>query len=111
MSGLPELPGVLAEIAELAGREAALKLALAMGGEQIHVPRPDNVKAGHPLAGAIGAPAAVLVSGRFAGESLYVPKARRALARHLHAKGTPKAAIAARLGVSIKTARQYVRGD
>ena len=32
------LPGVLAEIEDVAGRQAALDLALALGGETLHIP-------------------------------------------------------------------------
>ena len=109
MSG-PALPGVLAEIEELAGREAALNVALVLGGQSIHVPRPDHMAADHPLPVALGAGAAV-VCERFQGESLYIPKARRALVRHLVEGGYGTAQITRLLGLTKQTVRQYARGS
>ncbi len=106
---MSELPGVLAEVEEVAGRDAALKLALGFGGEQVHVPRPENVKAGHKLVDSLGAPAAFLVAGRFQGEQIYVPKARRAIVLDLHARGASARYIATKIGVSTRAVRQYIR--
>ncbi len=106
---MSELPGVLAEVEEVAGREAAVKLALGFGGRDIHIPRPDHVKAGHPLVACLGAPAAVKVAGRFMGESVYIPKARRALVHHLAAAGETNARIAETLGLSRSSVRSYLR--
>ena len=110
MSFEPPLPGVLAEIAEVAGRETAIAIARAWGGRQVHVPvRLAETGIGRELAGAVGRDAAQAVMQRFAGESLYVPMARRAVVGHLSASGMSAAAIAAQLGVSIKTVRRYRR--
>ena len=103
------LPGVLAAIEEIAGRDAALALALHLGGRSIHVPQAANLSAVHPLARAVGDGAAAAIAERHGGECLYVPMARRALARALHAKGVPPRSIAARLGISISAARRYRR--
>ena len=105
----PPLPGVLAEIAGVAGREAALALALARGGDTLYVPRPDSIEGRHPLAGAVGLDAARRIAGRYSGETLSVPRARRALVRHLAARGLGAREIAARLGISVSAARRYRR--
>ena len=106
MTNSCQLPGVLAEIEEVAGREAALRLALAMGGRSIHVPRPNHVAAGHPLAEAVG-DAAAAIAERYAGESVYIPKARRALVKHLCALGHGTSEIAELLGISKSAVRRY----
>ena len=106
-AGGGNLPGVLDEIAEVAGREAALALALHMGGRDIHVPKPRNVGAGHRLAAVMGLEAARSFAGRFRGEQIYVPKARRALTAHLSGQGMAVSRIAERLGISRATAYQY----
>ena len=105
MSGRP-LPGVLAEIEELVGREKALDLALALGGQSIHVPRAENMASDHPLAVALGGHAAT-VARRHAGECLYVPMARRELVVHLTAEGKGTADIAAILRISKSAVRRY----
>ena len=103
-----QLPGVLAEIEEVAGREAALNLALVMGGESIHVPRPDHLAEDHSLAAALGANAAA-VCERFGGDCIYIPKARRALVKLLAQRGHETAVIAQRLGLTKDSVRQYRR--
>ena len=42
-----DLPGVLSEIAEIAGRRAALEMALRFGGSQIYIPHARRVLAAH----------------------------------------------------------------
>ena len=102
------LPGVLAEIAEVAGRDAALELALAHGGEDaFHIPRPDRLDPDHPLIALAGPARAQAIARRFGGETIAVPLARRALVRHLAGQGLGTAAIAARLRISKRTARRY----
>jgi len=59
------LPALLAEIAQVAGLDAALKLAEARGGTEIYVPAeaPD----GHWLVETVGRPAADAICGHFMG--------------------------------------------
>lgn len=59
------LPALLAEIAQVAGLDAALKLAETRGGTEIYVPAeaPD----GHWLAEAVGAQAAAAICAHFTG--------------------------------------------
>ena len=100
------LPGILAEIEEIAGREAALEVSLALGGQSIHVPRPENMAADHPLAVAAGQ-ACRPIAERFAGGSIYVPRARKALVGYLIGRGEQPRAIAARLGISLRAVQSY----
>ena len=102
-----DLPGVIEEIAEVAGRQAAIRLAMRLGGSVIHVPRPSHVSPDHPLAEAIGIDAARAVAERFAGEGLYIPMSRRFVARHLSDEGLAARQIASQLGVSIRTVQRY----
>ena len=53
------------------------------GGRDIHVPKARNVGPGHRLALVMGLEAAQSFAGRFCGESVYVPKARKALVKAL----------------------------
>lgn len=105
----PPLPGVLAEIAEIAGRDAALDLALALGGTSIYVPHADRLHPRHRLCAALSADAARRVAERFHGEILDIPLARRPLARRLMHRGLSNAVISQQLNLSLKTVRRYRR--
>lgn len=102
------LPGVLAEIEEIAGREAAIGVAMHFGGESIHVPRPEKIAPDHPLVLVVGS-AAARIAARHAGERIYVPLARRVLVQHLSNLGHDTKEIALRLRISRSTVRQYLR--
>ena len=110
---LDALPGVLDEIAEVAGRTAALKLALEWGGEDVHVPKPGHLERclDHPLVEILAAEpgAAQAIAERFAGSRIYLPQARTACARYLARQGIPAGAIAARLHLSHRTVRRLIR--
>jgi len=107
-----KLPGVLAEVEAAVGREAALKLALRLGGRDIHVPSPDYLLShpGHPLARALSPETAVTLAATLGSGSVYVPWARRHLVLHLAGAGQSTREIAARLRVSVATVRRYKRG-
>lgn len=111
MTDAVPLPGVLDEVAEIAGRESAVALSLAFGGEWLHVPKAAYLAAHpeHRLITWLGTEAAALVAARMAGECVYVPIARRACARHLARQGMPIRTIAIRLRTSAKTVRRYLR--
>ena len=108
MTQTDDLPGVLAEIAEIAGRDAALDVALAFGGSTMHVPAPGRV-CHHGLARVLGDERARLVAERFQGEQVYVPKANGASARRLRSQGLSTREIASRLGVSRRTVQRFIR--
>lgn len=107
MTAAAPLPGILAEIEEIAGRDAAVALAVALGGESVHVPRTANLSDNHPVVCAAGWAAARAIAERHAGECLYVPMARRALARILCAQGRSVAEISRLLRISKSAARRY----
>ena len=106
----PALPGVLAEMADIAGRAAACGIALAHGGDDgWNVPRRVACAPGRALAELVGGRAARAVIRRFGGESVAVPLARRALVAHLAERGLTTTEIARRLGIARRTARRYRR--
>lgn len=113
VSANPPLPGVLAEIAEVAGHEAAVKVALEWGGRDVHIPKPGHLKRRptHHLVVLLGSRAASAVAVRVGGGSTYIPRARRACAAHLVASGLSIAETASRLAISSSAARRYARSD
>lgn len=102
-----DLPGVLDEIADIAGRDAALDLAAMFGGSTLHVPAPGRVHL-HAFARVLGDERARQVAERFQGEQVYIPQARRASAARLRSQGLSTREIARRLGVSRRTAQRLV---
>lgn len=106
----PPLPGVLAEMAEAAGREAACGVALAHGGKDgWRVPRRVESGAGRALAELVGTAAARALARRFGGEAVSVPLARRALVCHLAGAGLSTGEVAQRLRIARRTVRRYRR--
>ena len=103
------LPGVLARIEAVAGREAALRVAFEFGGESLHVPRCKRLDVEHRLHRSVGVGAA-LIAEHCAGETIYVPLARRVLVMHLSEQGLGTEDIARRLRISRQTVRRYRRG-
>ena len=101
------LPGVLAEIEAIAGRAAALELSLALGGCDLYVRRQMPVPP--ELAGTIAGDRWAAIARRFGGETLHIPLARRALVRHLTARGLDTTQIARRLRITQRTVRRYRR--
>ena len=113
MADFTPLPGVLEEIADIAGRPTAIAMALAWGGREIHIPKPLHLARhpDHPLARLLEAEGTALkVSDYLGGSCIYLPRARRACALHLAAAGATPAEIAARLRLSPSAARRYIRG-
>lgn len=106
---MTNLPGMLADVAEIAGEASALALARKLGGASVSVPAPGRLQADHPIADAIGMKAATAVARRFSGESVYIPKARRALVVDLHRQGLPRREIALRCGITVQAAGRYIR--
>jgi DNA-binding NarL/FixJ family response regulator len=104
------LPGILAEVAEVAGDEAALALARAAGGRSVYVPRPDNVPDGHWLVLALGREAAMMVADLVGGGDVAIPlgptgrqHATRAEVDTLIGQGLSASRIAQRCGVTERT--------
>ena len=107
MNADADLPGVLDEIADIAGRDAALDLAATFGGSTLHVPAPGRVHR-HALCHVLGDERARQVAERFQGEQVYIPQARRASVLRLRSQGLSRREIAKRLGVSDRTVRRIL---
>ena len=103
-------PGILAEIAELVGLHLTEVLAIELGGKNVHVPLPAGMTKRNPLWMAIGPEGAAEIAGRFGREDIYVPRARRWVARRMFARGASAAEVARRLHVTRSAARGYRRG-
>ena len=106
MSGGPPLPGVLAEIEDAAGIDAALALARAYGGQTVYVPaRP---KPEHWLVDTVGLEAAGKICDlyrvRDGGARLLIPLARPSLLAAALARGASARDAAAAVGVHERTA-------
>ena len=107
---MSDLPRELAAVAQIVGREAALDLAAALGGQDVYIPAGRNLRDDHPLVPVLGADAALKLAAALAGNRLYIPFARRALVKRLAARGRTSREIAAALGLSTATVRRYRRG-
>jgi hypothetical protein len=114
------LPGVLHEIATIAGLPAALALAEKYGGTRVHFP--SRAPDGHWLEQLVGREAADKLCAHFrsrgrGGYSVEIPlgpknfymKARR-LTVELKEQGVSGYETARRIGVSSRTVRRYLEG-
>ncbi len=111
MTASDELPGVLAEIAAVAGRDAALMIAWKHGGDDgWDVPRGDTTAAAE-LARLIGKGPAAGIMRRFGGNSVAVPLARRHLAPWLAGRGMNATEIATAMRITRRTARRYMKAS
>lgn len=70
-NGACNFPGVLSVVADALGEDKARVLAKAFGGRRLYVPR--KIQAAHPIALALGHPAAEDLLGLFAGKTIDVP--------------------------------------
>lgn len=124
------LPGVLAEIESVAGRDAALAVAAERGGGEVYIPSPRGLAGDHWLVSTVGAEAAERICelyksshyrehrgrGRdFAehkghGARIEVPAIpaimRRLKVRFMSIAGTPVPTIARQLGITARTVRK-----
>ena len=101
------LPGILGEVARVAGLPAALALAREYGGQNHYFPQ--TVRASDRLAKLIGVKAARLLCGRLGGKRYAVPAARAALRWYeahalRHNEGLSYSEIARRINLT----RRYV---
>ena len=102
-----EIQGILAEIANVAGREAALALARRYGGTVIRVPRFHRHLVRAPWRSEMTDEAANAIWHEFRGDRVYVPLCRPAVGCWLADQGFRPAAIAAELKVSLRTVRRW----
>ena len=105
------LPGILAEIAEIAGVEAAYLLARHRGGVRVYVPQ--EVYQGHWLVRLLGKDAAGRICRFYGGNSIEIPLASfgsrkqiQAAIEQAKAEGASAFAAARRAGVSHRTVRR-----
>ena len=114
MSDVPWVawPGLLKDVARVAGSDAAFRLAMELGGTEIHVPKAAYLRSApdHPIVQAIGVTAATAVANEIGhGESMYVPRARRPCVQVLKARGASTREVAARLQISPQAVRAHWR--
>lgn len=108
-----DLPGVLAEIAAVAGEAAAVAVARAKGGTRAYLPGPDRLLPGHWLVATVGMEAAQAIAARLGGGDVEIPlgpyagnRARvHAAIREAARRGESEAAIARLVGVTDRTVR------
>jgi hypothetical protein len=112
-------PGILADIAEVAGPMAALRVAGAKGGINAYIPLPERLRDDHWLVLACGWEGAVAVAARLGNGVVPVPLGpfagnraaiRRAIREGL-AAGLSGWEIARRTGVTDRTVRNHKRQD
>ena len=119
------LPGVLAEIADAAGEDAAVLVAKVAGGRRVYIPRPAGLRPGHWLVEAVGPDRARLIAGLLGGGEIDLPlgpggsraQTTRAIHRALD-NGLSVTAIVRLTGVDDSTVwrhkakrRKYRQGD
>jgi hypothetical protein len=68
---MSDLPLILEEIEEVAGRTAALLIVRARGGERVMIPK--TAREGHWLSNAVGLDAARAIVERLGGETIVLP--------------------------------------
>ena len=117
---LEPLPGILQEIAEVAGRDAALAVAEAKGGQDVFIVA--RLKSKNWLVRAVGLQRAQLISGHFTSgqsrqkitipaalSSAHLAEKRRREARIIEAieRGDTANQIAEACGVHIRTVRRW----
>ena len=111
MTDAPPLPGVLAEIEEIAGREAAVNFALGFHGRRVAVPQSLDTSAGREIEDAVGAAAARMIVERFRGDSIYVRQVTRFLVVELTARGMRTSDIGRRLGITDRAVQKHRRAN
>lgn len=119
-AGWPDLPPLLAEIADVAGIEAALAIAEAKGGQQVFIVA--HLRPGNWLIEAVGIEKATLISDHFCSgrsrQKLTIPfgpagsyqALRRRTARALEdaaSRGESANQMAARAGVTTRTVHRF----
>ena len=113
-NGAGDLAGVLAEVADALGEDKARVLAKAFGGRRLYVP--SKVQAEHPIALALGHPAAEELVKMFRGKTIDVPlgpasaSARNAAAiLTMAARGSDTHEIAKALCICARTVQRVKR--
>jgi hypothetical protein len=100
-------PHGLQQIADAAGIEAALTLALKCAGRRLRIPQ--NAE-GSDLAGIVGIDAARLIVEHLADERIEIPQAKRILAKWLRGKGWSQEHVANTLRLARRTVQYWDAG-
>ncbi|WP_341893865.1 helix-turn-helix domain-containing protein [Ferrovibrio terrae] len=98
------LPAALANIAEIAGREAALRLAFKYGGSRVYIPKK---YLGSDIAQLLGNESARALAKHYGGESISIPIGKKALAFWLAEQGQAVEEIARTLRVDRTTVHRW----
>lgn len=101
MTERPALPHALAQLAEAAGVEAALTIALKRGGTRLRIPQAP----GGVLVDLVGEPAAADIVARLADSYLEIPQAKRVVSAWLRDEGWSQE----RRARVLKTARRTIQ--
>ncbi|PHY20796.1 hypothetical protein [Caulobacter sp. BP25] len=111
---MSRLPGILGEIADVAGVDAAVKLARARGGTAMKI----SGKPGGALAQIVGDDAALKIAELLGSIEYTIPmanlrgqKARRARARQLLAQNVPSSKVALIVDVHLRTVERLKRRE
>jgi hypothetical protein len=110
------LPGVLAEMARIAGTDIAIAIAREYGGRRLYLPRAP--KRDHPLCKLIGTRPARLICEKLTsaakGDYFQIPSARTYLhwydARRLRTEGKSHTQISRAIGISTKQVALLLKG-
>lgn len=109
MIGAPQpMPHVLRLLADAAGVEAALKLALMRGGSRLTIP---SRAEGSLLATMVGIDAASKITEALSGERLDVPHARKLLNAWLKEQGWSQERRATALRLGRRTIQRWDSGE
>ncbi|WP_339860424.1 helix-turn-helix domain-containing protein [Thalassospira alkalitolerans] len=100
-------PHGLTQIAESAGDEAALKIALERGGSRLRIPQKAE---GSILEKIVGIDAARKIVKDLADERIEIPLAKKIVAAWLHDQGWSQEAIAVKLKISRRTVQYWQTG-
>ena len=96
-------------IINVAGRDAAMRVAELKGGEQAYIPR--TICAGHWLAKAIGLSNAAAIAAEFGGCRVDIPtdsvRRRHAAIVELFGRGLNVSQVARELKINVRTARRH----
>ena len=101
------LPHGLRLLADAAGIEAAVAIALARRGTRLRIPQKAE---GSVLADVAGLDAARRIVAELAEEVIEIPLAKRLLAKWLRDEGWPVEKIANRLGIARRTLQYWFAG-
>ncbi|MDX9863089.1 MAG: hypothetical protein RBS99_19445 [Rhodospirillales bacterium] len=100
-------PHGLQQVADAAGDEAALTLALACAGRRLRVPQRAE---GSDLAAIVGIDAAAKIVEHLADERIEIPQAKRILSKWLRGRGWSQERVANTLRVARRTVQYWDTG-